>query len=540
THIVGGGITYECLGDVPGTDLKRYRFTMKLYRDCQNGQVNFDKPAYISVYRGTYQNSLPIAPTDVTATSIQQVEIPRPDCITNLPNICLQEATYIWVRALPVSNKDSYFIAYQRCCRTAAIANVINPSNTGATYFVEITPAAQQVCNNSPVFNNFPPPVICNGYPLEVDYSVTDKDGDQLVYSLCLSYSGGGMIGFDCEAPQPKVPCPPPFNQLNYTQPTYSALNPMGGNPKVNIDAQTGFISGTPTHNGQYVVNVCVQEYREGTLLSVSRREFQFNVAPCEPQVSARIEHDSLAGLGRYVVRSCSGSKTLTLKNTSFPLPDIQNYRWYFDLKNGTVLDNGQDFDLTATFPDYGSYTGMLVLNTGLTCSDTAFIQVDIFPESSLDLGADQAKCPNEVLTLNAPPGGALHNFRWQDGSTAPSLLATQPGTYWLEAKDRCGNLLRDTVLLTARPDCPCPEGAFFKTLGTEAGREVGSVLCATRDSHLYLAGLKDERAFLAKLTLDGKVLWARDLSTDIGDAIFVTQIIEDSDGMVVGHIRYS
>ena len=139
THIVGGGITYECLGSAPGTNSKRYRFTMKVYRDCLNGQAQFDANAYVNFYRGTYQNSTTLTSSLVPRGPVQTVGINQPNCIDDLPNLCLQEATYTWERNLAVSSQ-SYFVAYQRCCRTNAITNILNPGGTGATYFLEITP----------------------------------------------------------------------------------------------------------------------------------------------------------------------------------------------------------------------------------------------------------------------------------------------------------------------------------------------------------------------------------------------------------------
>jgi len=47
----------------------------------------------------------------------------------------------------------------------------------------------------------------------------------------------------------------------------------------------------------------------------------------------------------------------------------------------------------------------------------------------------------------------SLVNFRWSDGSTAPSLKVTTPGNYWLEVITPC-DTLRDTVKVTFREDC--------------------------------------------------------------------------------------
>lgn len=449
THIVGGGITYECLGD-NGNGNMRYRFTMKVYRDSLNGTAQFDDPARIAIYRGSFQSNTFVTNFNVGLGSVVPVSINQPDCINNLPNIHLQEATYTWERLLPVSNQ-SYFVEYQRCCRTNAIANILNPDDTGATYYVEITPEAQQLCNSSPVFNNFPPVVICNNYPLEVDYSVTDPDGDQLIYSFCAPYAGGSNGGGgNCNSPSPNPPCPPPFMEVTFAGPLYSASQPMGGNPIISINPQTGFISGTPNMNGQFVVGVCVEEYRNGVLLSVTRRDFQFNVAPCAPQVTALVEYDELAGLQHYIIKNCGDDKTITIVNESLPAANIDDFLWTFDLGNGTIIENSTDFDITIDFPDFGTYDGTLILNNGLDCGDTAFVQVQLYPPVTLSLGSDIKVCKDSTIILDA--GTGFSSYQWQDGSTAQTFTATTSGMYNVVATDSCGNMRIDSIAIIISP----------------------------------------------------------------------------------------
>ncbi|MDW8346583.1 MAG: hypothetical protein RML94_06475, partial [Bacteroidia bacterium] len=45
THIVGGDLTYVCLGD------NRYRFRLEVFRDCSNSTVPFDNNITIAIYR---------------------------------------------------------------------------------------------------------------------------------------------------------------------------------------------------------------------------------------------------------------------------------------------------------------------------------------------------------------------------------------------------------------------------------------------------------------------------------------------------------
>ena len=57
----------------------------------------------------------------------------------------------------------------------------------------------------------------------------------------------------------------------------------MTADPSLGIDPNTGELTCTPTMPGQYAIGICVEEYRDGVLLSMVRRDFQFNVTTCEP-----------------------------------------------------------------------------------------------------------------------------------------------------------------------------------------------------------------------------------------------------------------
>ncbi|MCB0613481.1 MAG: hypothetical protein KDC75_09240 [Phaeodactylibacter sp.] len=386
-HIIGGVMTYECLGN------GRYEFTLKVYRDCNCTEcADFDETAFIAVYNcsgnscnSESQNS-PLLRINAELLSVTQVDEPDYPCLIP-PNVCVQEGLYRFQANLPPSS-ESYHISYQRCCRNITISNIFDPDNTGATYSIEITPRAQQLCNNSPVFDEFPPIVICAGSPLEFDHSATDADGDQLVYSFCSPLAGGGPITDNpalyntCIGARPIPACPPPYDPITFLAPNYTPLQPMGGNPPVDIDPNTGLITGVPTAIGQFVVGVCVEEYRNGELLSRVSRDFQFNVARCDPTVVAQIASDEVVNNQEYVIVSC-GDNTVDFRNESFQQNFIDNWNWAFDI-NGQTQSFGE-WSPTISFPDTGTYLGKLILNPNTACGDTADIRVQIFPEIKAD-----------------------------------------------------------------------------------------------------------------------------------------------------------
>ncbi len=394
THIIGGIITYECLGN------GKYEFTLRIYRDCLGGVLPFDAYPVVSIYQGntapykfikTYNKILGFA-TDPTKEPPQKqdfgmvgtptfVQAPNYTCF-ELPNLCVQEAIYKWTDTFADwPSLQSYHVVYQRCCRNATIKNIEKPSESGVTYTVEITPEAQKKCNNSPTFTKLPPTVICAGQPLVYDHSAIDKDGDKLEYSLCAPLLGGGYNSDStkinsCVGWRPDPACSPPFAKVVYST-GYSEQNPMGGNPTISIDKNTGLMTGTPNVIGQFVIGVCVEEFRNGVSMGKVFRDFQFNVTNCSPNLEAAIDAPKAFGKKLYTVNSCE-SKTINLKNLSTDTAKIKNYLWEFDVKGTKVQKTSKN--LSITFPDYGTYKGILYLNKGETCNDSAQIIVNIYP----------------------------------------------------------------------------------------------------------------------------------------------------------------
>ncbi len=440
-HIVGGEITYVCLGNGD------YEFTLNVYRDCADLQgANFD-----STGPGSAQGTVSIFSQ---GQEVVNVILERPT-ITNVPpnldnpcliipdNACVERGVYTFRANLP-NSPTSYDITYSRCCRNNSILNIINPQSSGATYTIELTPFAQQTCNNSPTFNFFPEIVICAGEPLIADQSATDPEGDQLKYSFCAPSLGGGLAGTgqgqgqstDINGVAPNPDAPPPYNDVLYQVPNFNARFPLGGEPRVIIDEDTGIITGTPLINGQFVVGVCIEEFRNGELLSVVKRDFQFNVTTCEPTVVAEIPFDEQIGDRSFLVNLC-GQDEFVFQNNSRERSNIIDFYWEFNTgENGEVI-RFTEFEPLVTFPDTGVYEGMLLLNPGQTCADSANIFVNVFPEIVAGFDVDFDTCivgPVVFSDFSFTGAEMINQWLWDldDNNTSseqnPIILYQDPG----------------------------------------------------------------------------------------------------------------
>lgn len=440
THIVGGEMSYECIGN------DSFQITIKVYRDCQSNGAAFDSapfsntPGTVTVYLG--DNEFPFISTlQLDAPEISTVDNnPDNPCIIVPPVVCVEQGIYTFALELPPVS-EPYHITYQRCCRNPTIDNIVDPDEFGATYTIEITNTAQTECNSSPVFTNFPPPAICVNKELVFDHSAIDAEGDQLVYELCNPLNGGGQGGGGggFNTPAPQVDAPPPYLNVPFDVPTYTASQPLGPDSPISINPNTGEITGFPTVQGQYVVGICVTEFRNGELLSRTLRDFQFNVIVCEDLVFAEIGGAANNGEDQNFEFNLCDEYIVDFVNNSGDINFIESYLWSFNTGLEVPLSFDQQ-DITVEFPGPGFYTGLMITNPGLECTDTANITVNITPEIQTNFAAIYDTCvagPVEFtdFTVSAPIIDYLWKFDDNNFSSeqSPTHMYETAGNYEVE-----------------------------------------------------------------------------------------------------------
>ncbi|MFN4233666.1 MAG: PKD domain-containing protein [Bacteroidia bacterium] len=442
THIVGGELTYRCLGN------NNYEIKLKIYRDCLNGMAPFDDPANITIFNSsggvvqTIQISNPVITTIPPSINSPCFQVPS--------GVCVEEGVYTTTINLPPL-AGGYTLAYQRCCRNNTIININSPGNVGSTYTAHIPDPGLATCNSNPRFNYFPPIFVCAGVPLSFNHSATDLDGDSLVYELCDAYEGATP-----QNPMPTVVSPaPPFGSVPYSG-SFTGTYPMTSNPPLSINPQTGLLTGTPTQIGQFVVAVCVSEYRNGQLLSVGRRDFQFNVVNCPYYVDAIITPQFQLTNGNY----CNGL-TYTFLNQSV---GGTNYLWDFGIINSNN-DTSTAFQPTFTFPDTGTYTITLIVNPG-PCADTTTQTFTIYKEFFPSFTAPNGEQCLTGNSWNFNVSGQYEpyaTFHWNFGPATPptatgasvnNVSFNTPGNHvvtLIATQNICTDTLRDTI--TVVPD---------------------------------------------------------------------------------------
>lgn len=406
-HIVGGEIYYDYLGS------NQYRIYVSVYRDCLSGGAEFDDPLSLGIFdqnSNLYQNVL----IPYTGKTFVPVVFNNP-CVTPPNNICTENSIYTTIVTLPPTT-GGYTLAYQRCCRTPSIINMVNAADNGFTLTATIPGTANNnYINSSPRFSDYPPQLLCNNEDLVFDHSATDPDGDVLQYSLIAPHIGGSTFNV---APNP--PPAPPYGTVNWIG-GFSPTNPLGPGASISIDPNTGLLTASPQLTGSFVVGIKVDELRGGVVINSTKRDFLFRVFNCQIELEAILPATN-ADLPTFV-DYCQGLN-VQFANNSY---GGTNYLWNFGDPT-TTSDVSSAFAPSYTYPAPGQYQVQLIVNPGWSCTDTAYMEVTVNNPIQVNWSAQDSLCILDnsfdfTASTNAPSGT---QFSWNFGTATPSSATGQ------------------------------------------------------------------------------------------------------------------
>ncbi len=421
-HITGGEIYYDYLGPGVSANSKRYRITLRLFRDENCFNCATMPPSVVLGIFNNEDNSLLGGFRTVDINRSEQIPTNTlPTCITNPPALVYTAGYY--TLALDIPNNDAGFsVSYQTCCRIDNIENTAN--EIGATYSANIPGnlVLGTSTSSSPRFNTGIS-VVCYNQPFTLDFSATDPDSDSLVYSLCNAFSGGGATSGSSNPSNYSTPAPPPFPSIPYTN-SYTGLSPLG--PLSIINSKTGIISGIAPTSGKYVISVCIKSYRNGKYIGDHKKDFIITVAPCD---FSKAQLD-------ISYTNCKDFTFNFKNNNSSPL----NLNFYWDFGDGQI--SNQEYP-THTYITAGTYNLKLVVNRGGSCSDSMNVPVNVYPGYVPGFTENSPMCKNIPVQFNdatTATFGTINNWKWDFGIPAvssdtsrlrnPNFIYNTAGTY--------------------------------------------------------------------------------------------------------------
>lgn len=394
-HLKGGFFTYEYLG--PGQNnptFLRYRVRLTIYMDCiaMGGQIN--NPINFSFFdAGTnqlFQNvSVPISQQydlhkghDNPCINGNQAQCYYKIVVYNLPSIELPP------------NQAGYTVSYQRCCRIAGINNIAGNSNSvGNTYSITIPGGANQQ-NSSAVFAVNDTAVVCANSSIQIPFSATDPNSDSLSYFFCAAWDGA-----DQNVPAPNTANAPPYGTIPYAT-GFSGAFPLGN--QVTINPVTGLISGIAPAPGEYVITVCVNEYKNGVLIATTRKELHVKVGDCDVVDATLPASFPVCDNFTQFFQNLSPANSL-----------VTGYLWSFG-------DNTTSTQATPThtYSDTGTYRVKLIVNPGGECQDSAFALAYVYPGffPGFTINGICVNKPTQFLDTTRTLYGFVNSWRWNFG----------------------------------------------------------------------------------------------------------------------------
>ncbi|WP_247236384.1 gliding motility-associated C-terminal domain-containing protein [Telluribacter sp. SYSU D00476] len=436
-HIVGGELAFR-----PTATPNRYEITMIQYWDENTlSGMNRDQTAEVLLYRKR-DNRL-MGRTTISFVSARNISYQNRACAA-FRSLRTLEGTYsgfITLNAASYNDPEGYYLVWERCCRNDDINNIIQPGDSGMTFYLEIPPLTEQ--DASPRFNLPNGAYICKDQPFKLNMGATDQDGDELRYSLVVPLRGNTSRTFPIGDDSPKRGYPSVM-----WAPGISLTNVIPGNPSLQINASTGELSVTANSLGLYVFAVQCEEYRNGRRIGLVRRDFQLLVIECSqttpPEPTITYNNQNAVDV------SFCPEKPIELATSKSP---DWAYQWQL---NGQNIPGATTNKITVQ--DTGKYTVVKSFKT--ICSrDTASLPVRVSygtpPPATIHSLAD-AFCTGQALLLTANDGSRTpgHSYGWfmenqKMNISDPTCSVKAPGMYVLRvSEDNTGCAATDTVVV--------------------------------------------------------------------------------------------
>lgn len=452
-HIVGGLISYECQGPGAIPNSNTYKLTIRLFYDCSNDN-SYERNIEIGTFKGTGNtyafHSKTTAAIDLNPALFEYTK----SCADLIRDVCVNVVTYTaFVRDLPIIS-ENYLISYERCCRNITISNITDPGRTGSTVALLLTPESQRPCNSSPQFENTLPIVACLDEELQLNLKGTDKEDDDITYELCTPFSGGGPRGLGGGAGNPKecggispdpALCVPLLKEVNWVGTNINALIPFPSSIPITLSG--GLLKAKPNVAGQFILGVCIKEYRNGLLMTVQYRDLQFNFVPCNINLKAEVHYDQIEDGVPTIIR-CEANSVVKIINTSQDSQYIKKVHWEFTGPQGIKISDSA-FHFSKSFPLGGIYNGRMYINRGYNCSDSINLKLKINPQADVPaINLIYDSCSVGPVLPDIPIKDSTYVLDYGDGildtfSNGSTLLPHQyknAGTYTLKLNLLKGN----------------------------------------------------------------------------------------------------
>lgn len=433
SHIHGGDITYKCLGN--GV----YEITVRYYEQC-----NWPHEDELDLYVLNLDNGNCLNQSSGGTSCQVTAELPLvasydaltesdPSIFCNTNTSCeIKELIYRGNITLS-NNTNGYRIAvWFRGTELRAFSNNIEAS-TRPVLSADIVNVS--ACDQSATFDRHSRWKVCMGAENCVDASVTEPDGDDVVYTIVatkeFSYTSSG--GFTI----------PSVTYVN----NYSLSDLMGTNPNLTVNSD-GQICFTPTTLGSFFVTVEAESFRNQASMGKVSKDIYIDVVNCPANSGHNLE--ACFTLGNEFCENepiiADGSCSENEERHHWYVEEVdENFnRTFQNMWETTLFSTASTYDLKAGYAQggFGFEAGKcyrIALGVSRLCG-TQFawegtVKNICIKEAPSELaGLDRYICLGESTVLGeVPPMEDPNIYQWSTGATdAQITVSPTVGTSYL------------------------------------------------------------------------------------------------------------
>lgn len=383
THLAGGYITYTHISQ------NNYMLHLVVFRDCSSGTATMPTSAQVC-----YSSVSTAFASSLTLTLDSSFQVPYNTCASIANVVCntgfvyaYEKYFYSGICTLPALASDWVF-GFELCCRNGAITTIANPLTYGMYVESKLDNLTYPV-NSSPDFNSTQFSLYCAGIFTNIDYSVTDADGDSVVYTLDPVVDAT----FGC----PMTPVIP----LLYVPP-FSPTYPMSSFTPVTLNPTTGIFSFTPSTIQVGVVSMVISEYRNGVLIGSIKRDDQIPVVAGiqNPDIAEGTVYYDVNANGIYDAgENPAVGKIVQAQTNLSSITDIAGL-YHFDLIPGSYTISAPVIPYYNVVPSSHSVS-FTALGQASTGNDFACQPIPGITDLSLSLTMSPVLLPGGTTTLN-------------------------------------------------------------------------------------------------------------------------------------------
>jgi len=275
SHLMGGEVTWVCKKS--GANAGRFKFTVKLYRDCNGitapGAVNLltNAPGWAGGINCPQISTLDLSPVGTAGQTI-----PCPTCVTpggqlNAVLECIYESGWITINGTPPAT--GWYFYYNDCCRNTGVTNL--GASGGGNFTLRAVMFPYNATNTNPCYDSSPRfaerPQLATMVGNITTYSANavDEESDSLYYEWGRPLDGTNYPGTNY-----------PFAAgYAYNNPLPSPTPPQNANNQAAIlDPNSGIVSFLSFNTGSFVTVTKVSAYRCGIKIAEVYREIQITL----------------------------------------------------------------------------------------------------------------------------------------------------------------------------------------------------------------------------------------------------------------------